>query len=712
MATIVTRSGKGSPLTHAEVDANFENLNTDKLETSGGTVTGSLDVSGDLTVDTDTLFVDASANRVGINNATPAHTLDVTGNVRMSGQLIDTGEDSTSTNVFIQAYRAGTAVETGGAVRIRSIGDGACNATQMIFDANGAEVMRVNTTGASVTGNLTVDTNTLFVNAATNNVGVRTISPATQLEVVGAIRTSGSGPRLSILDTGGATDEKEWSLAGSDGPLRLFAINEAGGGSGDYVDFTRVGNSVRTIRGARSGGTSYELSNFDRSLFFSNGVSTIGTATAHDLVVDTNNTERMRITSAGLVGIGTSSPAFISTYGGLQVNGSNGTTIKLTNPTTGATSTDGFELIVQAGGLEAYVWQRESSSLIFGTSATERMRITSAGSVGIGTSSPAFSSGDGLEISRSGTATLRVERTGATASAAELFAGNDQVVLQSLTATAPIIFRNGGDPATERLRITSTGSVGIGTAAPAEPLHVAGNGRFDGILYNFEEIRVNQNGQAAAANSNSAANAGARIQPDGNTHVFSAVADQVLLINRMTNDGALITFYGQGNAEGSISVSGSTITYGGGHLARWSRLPTEERADIPKGTVLTNLDAMVVWQKPDGTIENNEQLNQTEISSVEGDPNVAGVFDHWDNDDDEGYNSDFYVALTGDFIIRIAQGTTVQRGDLLMSAGDGTAKPQGDDIVRSKTIAKVTSTHVTCTYEDGSYCVPCVLMAC
>ncbi len=70
------------------------------------------------------------------------------------------------------------------------------------------------------------------------------------------------------------------------------------------------------------------------------------------------------------------------------------------------------------------------------------------------------------------------------------------------------------------------------------------------------------------------------------------------------------------------------------------------------------------------------------------------------------------MAMTGDMIIRIAQGTTVQRGDLLMSAGDGTAKPQGDDIVRSKTVAKVTSTHVTCTYADGSYCVPCVLMAC
>jgi hypothetical protein len=70
------------------------------------------------------------------------------------------------------------------------------------------------------------------------------------------------------------------------------------------------------------------------------------------------------------------------------------------------------------------------------------------------------------------------------------------------------------------------------------------------------------------------------------------------------------------------------------------------------------------------------------------------------------------MAMTGDMIIRIGEGVTVARGDLLMSAGDGTAKPQGDDIVRSKTIAKVTSTHVTCTYEDGSYCVPCVLMAC
>ncbi len=39
MATIVTRAGKGSPLTNAEVDANFTNLNNDKVETSAlGTI--------------------------------------------------------------------------------------------------------------------------------------------------------------------------------------------------------------------------------------------------------------------------------------------------------------------------------------------------------------------------------------------------------------------------------------------------------------------------------------------------------------------------------------------------------------------------------------------------------------------------------------------------------------------------------------------------
>jgi hypothetical protein len=187
----------------------------------------------------------------------------------------------------------------------------------------------------------------------------------------------------------------------------------------------------------------------------------------------------------------------------------------------------------------------------------------------------------------------------------------------------------------------------------------------------------------------------------------TADAGASLYLNRLTDDGDLVQFYQASTLEGSISVSGTTVSYNGAHLSRWSQLPGgAERAEILRGTVLSNIDEMCDWGE-----ETNEQLNRMKVSDVEGDKNVSGVFQAWDDDDDT-YTDDFYCAMTGDFIIRIAEGVTVQRGDLLMSAGDGTAKPQDDDIIRSKTIAKVTSSHVTCTYDDGSYCVPCVLMAC
>jgi hypothetical protein len=179
-----------------------------------------------------------------------------------------------------------------------------------------------------------------------------------------------------------------------------------------------------------------------------------------------------------------------------------------------------------------------------------------------------------------------------------------------------------------------------------------------------------------------------------------------MALNRTQSDGSLIVFQQANATEGEISVSGTTVTYGGGHLARWSQLTNDEDpSGLLKGTVMSNLDEMCEWGD-----EDNEQLNKTKVSDVEGDPNVAGVFVSTSFSDDGPL--DFFCAMTGDMIIRIAEGVMVQRGDLLMSAGDGTAKPQDDDIIRSKTIAKVTSTHVTCTYDDGSYCVPCVLMAC
>ena len=63
MSTIVTRAGKGSPLTNTELDSNFTNLNTDKLELSGGTLTGNLSLGDGV-----------SANFGASNDLTITHT--------------------------------------------------------------------------------------------------------------------------------------------------------------------------------------------------------------------------------------------------------------------------------------------------------------------------------------------------------------------------------------------------------------------------------------------------------------------------------------------------------------------------------------------------------------------------------------------------------------------------------------------------------------
>ena len=208
-----------------------------------------------------------------------------------------------------------------------------------------------------------------------------------------------------------------------------------------------------------------------------------------------------------------------------------------------------------------------------------------------------------------------------------------------------------------------------------------------------------------ARSNNDFTTEGATINQGGGTTAFVTGAGPCCTFSRTSNDGVLISLRQDGTEEGTISISGTTTSFNGGHLSRWSRLLNNSKDEtIVKGTVMTNLDEMVEWGD-----EDNEQLNKMAVSSVEGDVNVAGVFVNWDNDDDW---NDMNVAMTGDMVIRIAKGTTVARGDLLMSAGDGTAKPQGDDIVRSKTIAKVTSTNVSHTYDDGTYLVPCVVMAC
>jgi len=473
--------------------------------------------------------------------------------------------------------------------------------------------------------------------------------------------------------------------------------------------------------------------------------------------------EAMRIDSSGQVGIGTTSP-----NGLLHVNG----TINIGSQTQNSTSTAVLENRVTSDPastaraaitLGTTAGTSSSDSYIafttnqYGVSRAERMRIDSSGNVGIGTSSPSsyFSEARQLVIAYSSGS------TGATIVAST--AGNSNLFFADGT-TGDELYRgfvqygHGNDSlrlgtaATERMRIDSSGNLLVGTttalhkltivdtnpvtatfksdSASGSGFYIDNSGRASGKKYGI--IVGNVANGALSIKDETAGAERLVIDSSGNllvgTTVYNdafkgillsnngrlyAIADGApsLTINRLTSDGDLVEFKQAGTVEGTISVSGTTVSYNGGHLSRYAQTTTAKDESLVKGTVLSNLDEMNVYVDSEGNPVSNEQLNKVKVSDVEGDGNVAGVFVNWSHD--EQHNVDeINMAMTGDMIIRIADGVVVQKGDLLMSAGDGTAKPQGDDIVRSKTIAKVTSNYVTCTYADGSYCVPCVLMAC
>jgi hypothetical protein len=300
-------------------------------------------------------------------------------------------------------------------------------------------------------------------------------------------------------------------------------------------------------------------------------------------------------------------------------------------------------------------------------------------------------------------------------------------------AADTIAFTEGG---AEAMRITSTGTVAIGTTTtPAAKLwvesgrvglsntyklgwhsnpaatdfsnYITGDDSTNYVAIGTnatERMRIDSSGNLLVGKTASDFTvAGGQIQSTGRG-LFTASSDSPVIVNRLTNDGGLIDFYQASTFEGSISVSGTTVSYNGGHLSRWSQWQNQTgKPEVYRGSVLESTNDMCEWNQA------NEQATKTIVSTTAKSKAIAGVFDMYDTDDEDN-PYDFYVAQSGDFVIRIAQGVVVENGDLLESAGDGTATPQADDICRSSTIAKVTSNYVSTTYADGSYCVPCILM--
>jgi len=536
----------------------------------------------------------------------------------------------------------------------------------LISTADTSGVLALQTAGTTA---VTVD--------ASQNVGIGTSSPAVKLEVSG-----GTSPAIARLST--TNNQGGGAAPYNFGELQFFSSDAETPQVLAYVN--AVADTASTLPGS----------------ILAFGTSAAGSGTA-------KVAERMRLDSSGNLGLGVTPSAWGSAYRTAMQVGAGACFAG----TSGSSASDYFAIggnfylnssasyryitTATANRLEASAGEFRFYNAPSGTAGnaitfTQAMTLDASGRLGVGTTSPLrtlTSGGTSGELVLLGTGADGVEDAliGRISSQTRTYGS------ASTSSFASIEFRTGGFPWYSSGIIAFLTANGDGTTgAGAERARIDGSGN---LLVGKASTSFSTNGMNFTA---------------GGLAELVATSSTVIAVNRLSTDGNLIDFYQAGTQEGNISVSGTTVSYNGGHLARYAQTTTAKDDSILKGTVLSNLDEMNVYTK-DGQPVANEQLNKVKVSDTEGDVNVAGVFVNWAHDDAHDVD-EINMAMTGDMIIRIAQGVTVVRGDLLMSAGDGTAKPQGDDIIRSKTVAKVTSNYVTCTYADGSYCVPCVLMAC
>ena len=208
------------------------------------------------------------------------------------------------------------------------------------------------------------------------------------------------------------------------------------------------------------------------------------------------------------------------------------------------------------------------------------------GNVGIGTASPAFGSGSGLEVEKSDTATIRVERTGSTASAGEFFAGNDKVVIGS-TSNTHLQFRTNGS---EKVRIDSSGNVGIGTTTLTDKLNVEGDIRINNAIESPNNLNLEaENGSMRFYTGAGSPSERMRIDFGGSVQInttanqvgsgeilsvsvgsgsvgagFAGTATDIMGIwHKSTGGGKAINFFSQpaGNNVGNITLGTSSTAY-------------------------------------------------------------------------------------------------------------------------------------------------------
>jgi uncharacterized membrane protein len=369
---------------------------------------------------------------------------------------------------------------------------------------------------------------------ATGNVGIGTTSPGQLLSLYSA-----TSAVLSVI--GDATTSLTLDRASTDTSGPVLGWRKRRGTTASPLAVVS-GDATGTINYAAYDGSALQLTsqiiNGVETFTGVNDVSGFITFYTRPTGAAAASTERMRITAAGNVGIGTTTPTQkLEVAGNIQLPNSG----ILAFYDAGGTSRNCLQFLsgeLRLAGAGAGVTTQTTY-----TSGSERMRIDSSGNVGIGTSAPAsivdvYSAtptfnfrGDAatnIIATRSSTDTggpnLNLRKARGTTASQTAVASSDTMGTLFFSAYGGTTNRNlaaitgavgtytsdtdissslyfsttptGSVTPQERMRIDSSGNVGIGNSSPVTPLHVTGASMTTGVVYKAQPA---QTPKAAAA---------------------------------------------------------------------------------------------------------------------------------------------------------------------------------------------------------------------